>query len=64
MNNNYCFGPHELLRIHNYNLGIMESLLHASLCFQTYLNVINIIIDVDNKLLDSITVTAKSSEKM
>ena len=25
-----------------------ESLLHASLCFQTYLNIINIIIDVKN----------------
>ena len=39
-----------------------ESLLHASLCFQTYLNMI--IIDVHNKLSRSITVTAKSSKKI
>ena len=42
-----------------------ECLLHATLCFQTHLNIINIIIDVKNKklLLHSVTVTAKSSKK-
>ena len=44
----------------------MYHVIHATLCFQTHLNIFNIIIDVKNKklLLHSITVTAKSSKKM
>ena len=42
----------------------MYHVIHATLCFQTHLNTINIIIDVKNKkLLYCITVTAKSSKK-
>ena len=44
-----------------------ECLLHATtLCFQTHLSIINIIIDVKNTklLLRSITVTDKSSKKI
>ena len=41
--------------------------MHASLCFQTYRNIINVIIDVKNTIScyynHSITVTAKSSKK-
>ena len=48
--------------MHTYVLCHKESLVQASLCFQTYLN---IIVDVKNNklLLRSITLTAKSSKK-
>ena len=43
-----------------------ECLLHTTLCFQTHLNIINIIIDVKNKklLLHSVIVTVKTVKKM
>ena len=56
------------VHIYTYVSCHKESLLHASLCFQTYLNIINIIIDnyKEHKklLLHSITLTAKSNKKM
>ena len=43
----------------------MYHVIHATLCFQTHLNIINFIINVKNKkLLRSIIVTAKSSKKI
>ena len=63
----YCFALFVCLTLlvlasffHLISHNNMYHVIHATLRFQTHLNIINIIIDVKNKkLLDSIIITAK-----